>query len=103
MAKSKLNPPLSHQEESSLLTPLLKGLSTLFRLNLDTHPNLSRDTAIFSPGSTLAAVEDTSALFIGASNADRLANSAASLGIITETVTAGGWVLSTDAVTDILP
>ncbi len=72
-------------------------------MNLDTHPNLSRDSAIFSPGSTLAAVEDTSALFIGASNADRLANSAASLGIITETVTAGGWVLSTDAVTDILP
>jgi hypothetical protein len=96
-------PPLSLQEESSLLTPLLEGLSTLFRLNLDTHPNLSRDSAIFSPGSTLAAVEDTSALFIGASNADRLANSAATLGIVTETVTTGGWVLTTDAVTEILP
>jgi hypothetical protein len=30
------------------------------------------------------------ALFIGASNADRLANSAATLGIVTETITAGG-------------
>ncbi len=43
------------------------------------------------------------ALFIGGSNADRLANSAATLGIITETVTSAGWVLSTDAVTAILP
>jgi hypothetical protein len=48
-------------------------------------------------------VEDIAALFIGASNADRLANSAATLGIITETITAGGWVLNTDAVTAILP
>ncbi len=45
----------------------------------------------------------TSALFIGASNADRLANSAATLGIITETITSGGWVLNTDAATAILP
>jgi hypothetical protein len=37
------------------------------------------------------------------SNADRLANSAATLGIVTETVTSGGWILSTDAVTEILP
>jgi hypothetical protein len=69
---------------------------------MDTHPNLSRDSAIFSPGST-PAVEDRTALFIGTSNADRLANSAASLGIITETVTSGGWILNTDAITAILP
>jgi hypothetical protein len=43
------------------------------------------------------------ALFIGASNADRLANSAATLGIITETITTGGWILTTDAVSGILP
>ncbi len=43
------------------------------------------------------------ALFIGGSNADRLANSAATLGIATETITMDGWVLSTDAVTAILP
>ncbi len=43
------------------------------------------------------------ALFIGGSNADRLANSAATLGIVSETITTAGWVLSTDAVTAILP
>jgi hypothetical protein len=94
-------PPLSSQDEKSLLTPLLEGLSTHFKLNLDTLPNLSRDASIFPPGAA-PAIEDTAALFIGASNADRLANSAATLGIITETITTGGWILSTDAVTGIL-
>ncbi len=82
--------------------PLLEGLSTLFKLNLDTLPNLSRDPTIFPPGS-VPAVDEMAALFIGPSNADRLANSAATLGIVTETVTTGGWVLTTDAVTEILP
>jgi hypothetical protein len=71
-------------------------------MNLDTLPNLSRDTAIFPSGNTLLE-DDMEALFIDGSNADRLANSAAMLGIITETVTTTGWVLSTDAVTAILP
>jgi hypothetical protein len=35
--------------------------------------------------------------------ADRLADSAATLGIVTETITTGGWVLTTDAVSEILP
>ena len=95
-------PPLTPQEEKVLLTPLLEGLSTLFKLDLDTHPNLSRDPCIFPPGSA-PALDEMAALFIGASNADRLANSAATLGIVTETVTTGGWVLTTDAVTEILP
>ncbi len=95
-------PPLSPQDEKALLTPLLEGLSTLFKLNLDTLPNLSRDPTIFPPGST-PAVDEMAALFIGASNADRLANSAATLGIVTETITTGGWVLTTAAVSEILP
>jgi hypothetical protein len=95
-------PPLSPQDEKLLLTPLLEGLSTHFKLNLDTLPNLSRDTSIFPPGAA-PSIEDSAALFIGASNADRLANSAATLGIVTETITSGGWILSTDAVTEILP
>jgi hypothetical protein len=81
--------------------PLLEGLSTLFKMSLDTLPNLSRDTVIFPTGNT-PVKEDLAALFIGDSNADRLANSAATLGIISETVTMAGWILSTDAVTAIL-
>jgi hypothetical protein len=71
-------------------------------LNIDTLPNLSRDNTIFPTGPSTVE-EDMAALFIGGSNADRLANSAATLGIATETITMDGWVLSTDAVTAILP
>jgi hypothetical protein len=69
---------------------------------MDTLPNLSRDATIFPPGSA-PPTDDMAALFIGGSNADRLANAAATLGIVAETVTAGGWIISTDAVTAILP
>jgi hypothetical protein len=55
---------------------------------------------------TAAASQQTAsektALFIGGSNADRLANSAATLGVNSETVTNGGWILSTSNVTTIL-
>jgi hypothetical protein len=71
-------------------------------MNIDTLPNLSRDNTIFPTGPSTVE-EDMAALFIGGSNADRLANSAATLGIATETITTAGWVLSTDAVTAILP
>jgi hypothetical protein len=46
---------------------------------------------------------EKTALFIGGSNADRLANSAATLGVNPETVTSGGWILSTSNITTILP
>jgi hypothetical protein len=46
---------------------------------------------------------EKSALFVGGSNANNLANAATSLGYYTETITKGGWVLSTEAVTTILP
>jgi hypothetical protein len=57
--------------------PFLEGLSTLFKMNLDTLTNLSRDSVIFPTGNT-PVEEDLAALFIGGSNADRVANSAAS-------------------------
>ena len=71
-------------------------------MNIDTLPNLSRDNTIFPTGPSTVE-EDMATLFIGGSNADRLANSAATLGVATETITTAGWVLSTDAVTAILP
>ncbi len=62
-------PPLSPQNKKALLTPLLEELSTQFRMNIDTLPNLSRDTTIFPTGPTTVE-EDMAALFIGDSNAD---------------------------------
>ncbi len=43
------------------------------------------------------------ALFIGGSNADKLANAAATLGVLSETITEGGWILTTSSVSIILP
>ena len=85
-------PPPLPQDEKILITPLLEGLSTQFRLSLDTLPNLARDDTIFPLGSSPPA-DDMAALFIGGSNADRLANAAATLGIVAETITAGGWTI----------
>jgi hypothetical protein len=47
--------------------------------------------------------DDIPALFIGGSNADKLANAAASLGVVADTITEGGWILSTSSVSIILP
>jgi hypothetical protein len=89
------------EKEASLLKPLLEGLRTHFLLALDTCPDISRDLSC-STGIPSTS-PDLSAVFIGGSNADKLANAAASLGIIAETVTTSGWILSTTAVTAILP
>ena len=43
------------------------------------------------------------ALFIGGSNADRLANAAGNVGVVPDTVTEGGWVLNTTSVSTALP
>ncbi len=76
-------------------------LSSKYKLNLDTEPNLSRQL-VLSP--TLPnGTGDTPALFIGGSNADRLANAGANVGIIPDTVTAGGWILNTSSVSTVLP
>ncbi len=42
-------------------------------------------------------------MFIGGSNADRLANAAANVGVVPDTVTEGGWLLNTTSVTTALP
>jgi hypothetical protein len=42
-------------------------------------------------------------LYIGGSNTDRLANAAANIGVVPDTVTEGGWVLNTTSVSTALP
>ncbi len=42
-------------------------------------------------------------MFIGRSNADRLDNATANVGVIPDTVTEGGWLLNTTSVTTALP
>jgi hypothetical protein len=94
-------PPLSEISEPALIYTLLTELSSKFKLGLDTEPNLSR-RLVLTPAAPTSSGE-TPALFIGGSNADRLANAAAAVGLIPDTVTEGGWVLNTTSVTTALP
>jgi uncharacterized membrane protein YgcG len=94
-------PPLSAAAEPALIYTLLTELSSKFKLELDSEPSLSRELTL-SPNLPKAS-GDVPALFIGGSNADRLANAAANVGVIPDTVTEGGWLLNTTSVTTALP
>jgi hypothetical protein len=86
---------------SALFYTLLTKFSSKFKLELDSEPVLSRELTVshILP----KAAEDSPALFIGGSNADRLVNAAANVGIVPDTVTEGGWVLNTTSVSTALP
>jgi hypothetical protein len=68
---------------------------------MDSLPNLSRELVI-TPRPARQD-DDVPALFIGGSNADKLANAAATLGVLSATITEGGWILTTSSVSIILP
>jgi hypothetical protein len=94
-------PSISPSEEKSLLTSLLEGLCTLFKLDLETLPNLSRDPSIFPLGAPHHP-DDRNALCHRGSNTYLLANSATTLVIIGETIITSGRILARAAVTVIL-
>jgi hypothetical protein len=70
-------PPLSAAAEPALIYTLLTELSSKFKLELDSEPSLSRELTLSS--NLPKASSDVPALFIGGSNADRLANAAANV------------------------
>jgi hypothetical protein len=76
--------PLTSPDEIKILTPLLEGLSCIFKLNIDCKSMYSREL-VLKPAAILSS--EKSALFVGGSNANNLANAAASLGYYTETIT----------------
>ncbi len=94
-------PPLTATAEPALIFTLLTELSSKFKLELDSKPVLSRELTL-SPNLPKTSGE-IPALFIGGSNADRLANAAANVGAVPDTVTEGGWVLNTTSVSTALP
>ncbi len=94
-------PPLSENAEPALIYTLLTELSSKYKLGLDTEPNLSR-RLVLTPAPPTGSGE-TPALFIGGSNADRLVNAAAAVGLILDTVMEGGWVLNNTSVSTVLP
>ncbi len=94
-------PPLSVTAEPAVIFTLLTELSSKFKLELDSEPVLSRELTL-SPNLPKPSGE-IPALFIGGSNADRLANAAANVGVVRDTVTEGGWVLNTTSVSTALP
>jgi hypothetical protein len=93
--------PISSEDEQKLVYPLLAELCPKFKLSMDSLPNLSREL-IITPRPARQD-DDIPALFIGGSNADKLANATATLGVLSETITEGGWILTTSSVSIILP
>jgi hypothetical protein len=98
---TKLFDPISSEDEKLLVYPLLAELSTKYKLSMDTMPKLSREL-VLNPKQSRQD-DDIPALFIGGSNADKLANAAATLGVLSDTITEGGWNLTTPSVSSILP
>ncbi len=94
-------PPLTATAEPALIFTLSTELSSKFKLELDSEPVLSRELTL-SPNLPKTSGEILP-LFIGGSNADRLASAAANVGVVPDTVTEGGWVLNTTSVSIALP
>jgi hypothetical protein len=80
--------PISMEDEKLLEFPLLAELSTKYKLSMDTMPNLSREL-VLNPKQSRQD-DEIPALFIERSNADKLANVAATLGVLSDTITEGG-------------
>jgi len=95
-------PPMTVEEECSIITALLSDLCQKFKLELDLNPTLSRELTLPSAAAVNRDRSDR-ILVIGGSNADRLANALASLGMDPELLTSGGWHVTTDSVTAIIP
>jgi hypothetical protein len=75
--------PLSPEIESSLIRLLIRELNENIVSNLDTNPNFSRSTKRPEMHCALREGRVDKALFIGGSNASKLASATAMLGVDT--------------------
>jgi hypothetical protein len=82
--------PLSPENESSLIKTLIRELNENLVLNLDTCPNFSRSAKRPEMHCALREGRVDKALFIGGSNASKLASATAMLGVDTSKIARGG-------------
>jgi hypothetical protein len=94
--------PLSPEIESSLIKLLIRELNENMVSNLDTNPNFSRSAKRPEMHCALREGRVDKALFIGGSNASKLASATAMLGVDTSKIAKGGWKVTSDSVDQIL-
>jgi hypothetical protein len=96
---------LTEKKEKELITCLIKDVNSVFFSGLDENPNLSRSAARpmakESQRKTKAATNAT--LTVGGSNATRLAEALANLGIDSYKLATPGWKLNKENVEKIVP
>ncbi len=96
-------PAWSQADEKKVLDILIKELNEKFLAGLDTDPNLSRSSKrpqlypAFRSGSV-----DTAA-FVGGSNAKKLSQAAANLGIDSYMLAKSGWKITKDNIEKLIP
>jgi hypothetical protein len=95
-------PPMAENTERELITSLLLNISECFKWSLDPEPVLTREFRQL-PANSARAGQGAAALIIGGSNANRLTTAFTDLGKKVETISAGGWRVSTDSVDTLLP
>jgi hypothetical protein len=89
---------LSPEIESSLVKLLIRELNEKMVSNLDTNPNFSRSAKRPEMHCALREGRVDKALFIGGSNASKLATATAMLGVDTSKIAKGGWKVTSDSV-----
>jgi hypothetical protein len=89
---------LSPENEPSLIKLLIRELNENMVSNLDTNPNFSRSAKRSEMHRALREGGVDKALFIGGSNASKLASATAMLGVDTSKIAKGGWKVTSDLV-----
>jgi hypothetical protein len=90
--------PLSPENESSLIKLFIRELNENMVLNLDTNPNFSRSAKRPEMHCALREGRVDKALFIGGSNASKLASATAMLRVDTSKIAKGGWKVTSNSV-----
>jgi hypothetical protein len=95
-------PPMAENTERELITSLLLNIGECFKWNLDPEPILTREYRQL-PANSARAGQGAAALIIGGSNANRLTAAFTDLGKKVETISGGGWKVTTESVDTLLP
>ena len=96
-------PSWSQADEKKVLDILIKELNEKFLAGLDTDPNLSRSSKRpqLYPAFRSGSIE--TAAFVGGSNAKKLSQAAANLGIDSYMVAKSGWKITKDNIEKLIP
>ncbi len=88
--------------ERELITDLLLNIGESFKWSLDPEPILTREHRQL-PANSARAGQGAAALIIDGSNANRLTAAFTDLGKKVETISCGGWKITTESVDILLP